>query len=231
MEGGNASRIIWYEHADRIDKPSMVIPDEDKLSDIRTELLELRSKFCYTTDDNDEDIPCPEHYIDLSYVSNALADWIDEQRKIAAETGDYCRDGYVWRMAAIAFNCAITLHMLFNEPTSANRAARKAVIDATIYIANYCIERYIKMFGADENKIRQAHMESEMVTVEVEEDFVDEGEMPEELLAAKIIAEYQHGITGYGWDSVDKKYGLKEGRARYLSGKYTKQNGEDTESE
>ncbi len=226
MEGGNASRIIWCEHAERIEKPSLVIPEEEKLSDIRTELLELRKKYCYTTDDNDEDTPCPEHYINLRYVSEALEDWIAEQREIATETGDYCRDGYVWRMASIAFNCAITLHMLFGEPTSTNRTARKAVIDATIYIANYCIERYIKMFGADENKIRKEHMESEMVTVEVDEDDVDEEEMSEEELAAKIIEEYQPGVTGHGWDSVAVKLGIPVDRVRYLHGKYTKKNGD-----
>ena len=59
----------------------------------------------------------------------------------------------------------------------------------------------------------------------------DEEEMSEEELAAKIIEEYQPGVTGHGWDSVDKKFGLKPGQARYLYGKYTKDKGKGTESE
>lgn len=230
MQGGNASRIIWCEFEEQVEKPSMVIPDEDKLSDIRTELLELRTKFCYTTNDCDEDIPCNEYHIDLSYVSDALANWIEEQKRIAEDTEDYCRKGFARRMASIAFNCAITLHMLYGEPTSANRTARKSVIEGALYIANFCLERYIKLFGAEENKVRKAHLESEMVTVVVPDGEDDEEtgteEMSEEELAAKIIEEYQHNVNGHGWDSVADKLGLPVDRVRYLHWKYTKKNGD-----
>jgi hypothetical protein len=221
MEGGNASRIIRCEFKERIESPDMVIPRNDVLDQIRADLLSYREKYCYTTAPDGEDTPCSEHFVDLDYVSDALAEWIKEQRRIAAETNDYCRDGYAWRMASRGFNLAITLHILFGEPTSANRAARKAVVEATLYIANYCMEHYLALFGEDENKARKAYEESEMVTVEVDEDYVDEEEMSDEELAAIIIKEYQRGVPGHGWDSLDKKFNLPEGRARYLHWKYT----------
>lgn len=230
-EGGNASRIIRCNLRERIESPDMVIPQRDVLDQIRADLLSNREKFCYTTAPDGEDTPCSEHFVNLGYVSDALAEWIKEQRQIAAETNDYCRDGHAWRMASRGFNLAITLHMLYGEPTSANRSARKAVIEAATYIANFCMETYLALFGEEENKARKAYEESEMVTVVVpdgedDEDDVDEEEMSEEELAAKIIEEYQPGVTGHGWDSVADKLGLPVDRIRYLHGKYTKKNGD-----
>lgn len=229
-EGGNASRIIRCDLRERIESPDMVIPRKDVLDKIRADLLSYREKFCYTTTPDGEDTPCSEHFVDLDYVSDALAEWIKEQRWIAEETNDYCRDGHAWRMASRGFNLAITLHMLYGEPTSANRSARKAVIEAATYIASFCMETYLALFGEEENKARKAYEESEMVTVVVPDDEDDEvtGEegMSEEELAAKIIEEYQPGVTGHGWDSVAVKLGLPVDRVRYLHGKYTKKNGD-----
>jgi hypothetical protein len=228
MEGGNASRIIRCEFRERIESPDMVIPRKDVLDQIRADLLSYREKYCYTTAPDGEDTPCGEYFVDLDYVSDALAEWIKEQRRIAAETNDYCRDGYAWRMASRGFNSAITLHLLFGEPTSANRAARKAVVEASLYIANYCMERYLALFGEDENKARRAYEESEMVTVEVDEDYVDEEDMSEEELAAKVLAFYQRGVEGHGLEKTAQEFGINREKVRSILKKAGKDDGDES---
>ena len=230
--GGNASRIYWCQLAERIDSPDMVIPRKDVLDQIRADLLSYREKYCYTTAPDGEDTPCSEYFVDLDYVSDALAEWIKEQRRIAAETNDYCRDGYAWRMASRGFNSAITLHMLFGEPGANDRAERNAVIAGAIYTANYCMERYLKLFGAEENKSRKAYDESEMVTVVVPDDEDVEGtgeeEMSEEELAAKVLAFYQRGVEGHGLEKTAQEFGINREKVRYILKKAGKDDGDES---
>lgn len=229
-EGGNASRIIRCNLRERIESPDMVIPQRDVLDQIRADLLSNREKFCYTTAPDGEDTPCSEHFVDLDYVSDALAEWIREQRRIAAETNDYCRDGHAWRMASRGFNLAITLHMLYGEPTSANRSARKAVVEAATYIASFCMETYLALFGEEENKSRKAYDESEMVTVVVSDDgegeVTGEEETGEEELAAKVLAFYQRGVEGHGIDKTAQEFGINREKVRYILKKAGKDDGD-----
>ena len=50
------------------------------------------------------------------------------------------------RMANIAHHCAIVLHMLAGEPKPKDIRLRRTVKELAIYIANYCMERYLSKF-------------------------------------------------------------------------------------
>ena len=66
-------------------------------------------------------------------------------------------------MATIAFHCAIVIHMLYDNPAPTNRQKRKQVVDLTLFIADYCIERFLHKYGKEQNIQRKLNLEAEYV--------------------------------------------------------------------
>lgn len=147
-EGGTARRHIIAPIPELgLDPVMLFLPEGDKLEEIRDQIDAWRGKYCFTTDTDGEEIPCPEHYIDLHYLFDALDEWTEDQRIMTKMGGEPERMAMSNAMAAIAFHCAIVLHMLAGEPDSSERSKRRAVKEATLYLADYCMERYITLFG------------------------------------------------------------------------------------
>ena len=147
-EGGPARRNIIAPIPELGLEPVMMfLPEGERLEEIRDQIDAWREKYCFKTDTDGEDVPSPEHHIDLRYLFDALNEWTEDQRIMASMGGEPERMSMSNSMAAIAFHCAIVLHMLAGEPDSSERSKRRAVKEATLYLADYCMERYITLFG------------------------------------------------------------------------------------
>lgn len=146
VEGGTASRICFTlipESGRKI--PSVKFPEGDELEEMKDQIDAWREQYCFKPD-YEGDQACPETVINLDYICEALQEWLDEQFDMGMEEGNDVRKGDRARMATIAFHAAIVLHMLAGNPQSSDRKLRKTVKELTIYIANYCMERYLSKF-------------------------------------------------------------------------------------
>lgn len=124
-------------------------PEGEELEIIRDKIDEWRSKYCFHHDPVKGDIPCDEYVVDLDYVAEDLEDWIKAQYQIYLKDKVEKRNEIRFGIAAVAFHCAIVLHMLAGNPDANQRLARKNVKQLTLYIADYCLERYLTRFVPD----------------------------------------------------------------------------------
>ena len=147
VENGTASRICFsaIPEVERF-APSMEFPSGSELQSMQDQIDEWRGKYCYWTMD-EKDIACAERIIIIDYVCDALQEWLAEQYDLYLTEGINERNDNRPRIATIAFHCAIVLHMLAGEPKPSDRKLRKTVKELTIYIANYCMERYLYKFS------------------------------------------------------------------------------------
>ena len=127
------------------------------------------------------------------------------------------------RMAAIAFHCSIVIHMLYDNPAPANWQKRQKVVDLTLFIADYCIERFLHKFGKAQNLQRRANKEAEYVeddTPQAEQN----GNSSSSSASQKItdIAELKRlhdqkdagGQSLYGWDTLAGMSGMSASTVR-----------------
>lgn len=147
VEGGTASRICFaiIPEVGRV-IPYMVFPSGGKLDIMLNQIDSWRQKYCFKTVE-EKDEACPEYEINLEYVCDALQDWLGEQYELSEQEGVKERMSERMRMAAIAFNCAIVVHMLAGEPQPKDIKLRRTVKEIAIYIADYCMERYLSKFS------------------------------------------------------------------------------------
>ncbi len=147
VDGGTASRICFTVIPEVGCIPPFVeYPSDGRLDDMQNQIDAWRQKYCFQTDGG-KDVACKEYNIDIDYVCDALQDWLIEQYELYRKDGIECRNNVRMRIASIAFHCAMVLHMLAGEPISSERKPRKTVKDLTIYIADYCMERYLTKFS------------------------------------------------------------------------------------
>ena len=162
VENGSASRICFaaIPEVERF-APSMDFPCGSELQSMQDQIDDWRVKYCYWTID-EKDIACAERIIIIDYVCAALDEWLAEQYDLYLTEGLNERNDNRLRIATIAFHCAIVLHMLAGEPKPTDRKLRKTVKELTIYIANYCMERYLYKFSNGPHP--QTHADIEMST-------------------------------------------------------------------
>lgn len=228
VEGGTASRICFaiIPEVGRM-APFMDYPSGGELDNIQDQIDAWRQDYCFKTVDG-KDVACQEYEIDLGYVCEALQDWLDEQYDLSEREGIKVRKGERMRMANIAFHNAIVLHMLAGEPKSSDRKLRKIVKDLTIYIANYCMERYLTKFSdyvpqtpfnetsAEETSSANPTLERRRLTQEeVDEWYYLRGTYDDdgEYIGLGYIAKWL-GVTKYSvknsFDRYEKKQGIKK---------------------
>lgn len=94
------------------------------------------------------DVPCDEFTIDLNYINVALEKWCEQQYDRYKVDGIEERNNMRNGIAGIAFHCAIVLHMMAGNPSKKEKGKRNAVKNLTVYIANYCMERYLTKFSS-----------------------------------------------------------------------------------
>ena len=101
--------------------------------------------------------------LNLDFVNDSLKGWIEEQKALSDEEQNPARSAVRKRMAAMAFHFAMPLFILFDSPDAKDWQKRKQLTDLTIYIANYCIERFLKKFGKQQNAQLKANKREELV--------------------------------------------------------------------
>ena len=142
---GTAGRICWgvipMDMA-CINQETPELPEDELIENYRDQIDLWRGKYCFTTDEEGNDIAVPEQMIDLSYVNEALSRWLSKQEK----KNEPERNAVARRFGEMAFHCAIILHMLWGEPKEGNED-RDKVVKLTLYLADYLIERYLKKFS------------------------------------------------------------------------------------
>lgn len=146
VDGGTASRICFavIPEMGRM-APFFEYPSGSELDNMQDQIDSWRHKYCFQTVDG-KDVACPKYEVDVDYVCEALQDWLDEQYDRSVQDGVEERNKLRMRMANIAHHCAIVLHMLAGEPKPKDIRLRRTVKELAIYIANYCMERYLSKF-------------------------------------------------------------------------------------
>ena len=219
VEGGTASRICWLEIPDsgRF-LESLLIEEGEELERLRDQIDEWNRLYCYDHDVSSGcDIPAEEHFIDLDYVNDAIKSWIDLQWLRANGDPSDPRVGARGRIGAIAFHCAMVIHMLFGCPDPNMLQTRRKVVDLTIYIANYCMERFLLKFGAIQKVQRELNNQAERVenTTTVDKEAQQSSPQPDEknycgglskATVKKMFEMYIPGKVGYG--TIAKYFGL-----------------------
>ena len=145
--GGTAQRICWttIPEIDYSDLQETEYPDDAELEHLRDQIDSWRQQYCFENSTG-VDEPCPETVIELGYVKTVLSQWIQQQIELADRENNPARKAAALREAAIAFHCAMILHMLYDQPTEKDEDDRKKVIILTLYLADYCMERYLLRF-------------------------------------------------------------------------------------
>ena len=220
LEGGTASRICWIAIPDSGRYlEALVIEDSEDLEAIRDQIDLWNKTYCYDHDESSGfDLPAEESIIDLGYVNTALKTWIEDDQWAKANGNiDDPRIGARGRMAAIGHHLAMVIHMLFGCPGPDMLQTRRKVVDLTMYLANYCMERFLHKFGDIQKVQRELNNQAERVenTTTVGKEAQQSSPQPDEKnycgglsksTVKKMFEMYIPGKVGFG--SVAKYFGL-----------------------
>jgi len=224
LEGGTLSRIAWTCIPEAGRYPGILrLPEGNELEALKDQIDDWTEAYCYQRIPCEGDEAAGEVNVDLDYVCKALEDWNDRQFQLAEEEKNPARKDVRMRMAAIAFHCSIVIHMLYDNPAPANWQKRQKVVDLTLFIADYCIERFLHKFGKAQNLQRRANKEAEYVendTPQAEQN----GNSSASSASQKItdIAELKRlhdqkdagGQSLYGWDTLAGLSGMSASTVR-----------------
>jgi hypothetical protein len=167
LEGGTASRIWWVilPEVENPSAPPFLMPDDEEVEHFRDKIDEWADKYSYHTDEQGNDIPAEPFTIDLDYVNDELRRWLEYQTDLSEEQDNPARRDVCRRIAAMAFQQAIVYHMLYDNPFPKQRKERQEVLALTIYMANYCMERFLHKFGNLQNEQHRQFTAEELVSV------------------------------------------------------------------
>ena len=219
VEGGTASRFCLLAIPDSGRYlEALIIEESEELERLRDQIDEWNRLYCYVHDESSgSDIPAEEHFIDLEYVNDAIKSWIDLQWLRANADPSDPRVGARGRMGAIAFHLAMVIHMLFGCPGAEMAQTRRKVVDLTIYLANYCMERFLHKFGDIQKVQRELNNQAERVenTTTIDKEPQQSSSQSDEKnycgglsksTVKKMFEMYIPGKVGYG--TVAKYFGL-----------------------
>lgn len=219
LEGGTLSRIAWTSIPEAGKELENLQMDAAEVNLFRNKIDNWRKLYCYTTDANGNDVPCNETDIDLSYLFPALKKWLDEQYDQSVKENNPARRNVRARSACIAFHCAIVLHQLYDQPMTAED--KQEVINATIYLANYVIERFLFKFQDEQNKAYWQRRAAEKVKKDSPEAApsvtLSPSKKPGPADAPRLKQEHD---AGAGWDKIGEKYGCSGTWIKKLVRKY-----------
>lgn len=217
LEGGTLSRIVWTCIPEAGRYPGVLrLPEGRELEAMKDQIDNWTNTYCFQ---NEEAVK--EVHIDLDYVCKALDEWNDRQYEQSLAENNPARKDVRMRMAAIAFHCAIVLHMLYENPAPANWQKRKQVVDLTLFIADYCIERFLHKFGTDQNIQRKLNQEAELVkneTAPAVEAPAQKGKRITDIPTLKALHDIKDdkGQSKNGWDKLAELSGMPRSTVRRL---------------
>lgn len=219
LSGGTVSRVIWSSIPENGMRPSILnLPDETVKKFIDN--IEVWNRtYCYSTDSEGNDVPCAEYEIMLPEVNRALDNWSNKQYQRSLDENNPARRDVRTRSAAIAFHCAIVLAMLYDYPDNPDKKSKDAVVDLTLYLADYIQERFLHKFGSEHNVQRALEREAESVKPIDHQDTSSEKPKSKKssINMAALKAEHDSGV---GWNKLGEKYGCTGTYIKKLVKKY-----------
>lgn len=146
---GTPQRICFsvLPNPENDDDFTLNLPDGARLSEIHDFIDDLCEMYCFTTDGQGNDHAVAEVNINLDYVNNGIDEWIRQQKKQADDEDNPARRENCNRIGAIAFRAAMILHILYIFDVDITEQEKQdSVREMAIYIANYCMERFLHKF-------------------------------------------------------------------------------------
>lgn len=221
VEGGTARRFCFsiIPESGR-ELPDFKFPQDKELKEIREKIRSWRHTYCFNHDNEKGDNPCSEYVVDLDYVKKALKVWLSGQYDLYEHDGIKERKEHRNSIAAIAFHYAIVLHMLLVDFNN-KKSNKDKVVEITLYIANYCMERYITKFSSsaavEPNNIEAQH------TVECPA-AISKTVIPDEVLESCLNRRGTTGENGkpIGLGTMAKELGIKKYELKNALGRYKK---------
>jgi hypothetical protein len=129
------------------------LPDGARLNEIHDFIDDLCKMYCFTTDDQGNDHVVREVNINLDYANDWIDEWIKQQKRQADEENNPARRENCNRIGAMAFRAAMVLHILYLlDPSVAENERQDYVREIAIYVANYCMERFLHKFQEELNR-------------------------------------------------------------------------------
>ena len=237
LEAGTLSRIAWCCIPEQGRYPGKLnLPEGAELEAMRNQIDEWTNLYCCHFVPGGEDEPVGEIKIDLDFVCKALDEWGDRQYSLSVEEGNPARRDVRLRMAAIAFHCAMPLYILYGSPEAKEWQRRKQLTELVIFIANYCMERFLHKFGKEQNEQRKANQEAELVDDESSSDTSENSGNGQKLSSPLItdVAELKSlhdqkdgkGNNLYGWDRLAKLSGMSSNTVKRRILEYEKEHPE-----
>jgi len=219
LEGGTLSRIAWSCIPEQGRYPGKLnLPEGEELETVRDQIDEWTDQYCCHFVPGGEDEPVNEIEINLDFVCKVLDEWGDQQYALSIEESNPARRDVRLRMAAIAFHCAMPLYILYGSPEAKEWQRRKQLTELVIFIANYCMERFLHKFGKEQNEQRKANQEAELVDDESNGEMSGNSGNGQKLSSPLItdVAELKRlhdlkdgkGNIIYGWDRLAKLSGM-----------------------
>lgn len=129
------------------------LPDGARLNEIHDFIDDLCEMYCFTTDGQGNDHAVREVNINLDYANDRIDEWIKQQKRQADEENNPARRENCNRIAAMAFRAAMVLHILYIlDPSVTENERQDYVREIAIYVANYCMERFLHKFQEELNR-------------------------------------------------------------------------------
>ena len=123
----------------------------------------------------------------------------------------------------------MVLHQLYDQPLTDED--KEEVIAATIYIANYVIERFLFKFQDEQNEAYWQRTAAEKVKKPVanpaQKGTAAKSQLSEEELTAQVLAFYQRGVPGHGLMKTAVKFGVNREKVRSILMKAGKDVGDE----
>lgn len=221
VEGGTARRFCFsiIPESGR-ELPDFKFPQDKELKEIREKIRSWRHTYCFNHDNKKGDIPCSEYVVDLDYVKKALKVWLSGQYDLYEHDGIKERKDHRNSIAAIAFHYAIVLHMLLVDFNN-KKSNKDKVVEITLYIANYCMERYIAKFSSSDAVVSNSCVEPAGTECLVE--------VPKDTISDEVLEYWlnMHGRTNdngdvIGYGTIGKELGISKDQARNELKRYAK---------
>ena len=221
VEGGTARRFCFsiIPESGR-DLPDFKFPQDKELKEIREKIMSWRQTYCFRHDTKEGDVPCGEYIVNLDYVKVALKKWLGRQYDLYEHDGIKERKDHRKSIAAIAFHFAMVLHMLLVDSNN-SKSLKDKVVEITLYIANYCMERYIAKFSSSDAVVSNSCVKpaGTECLVEVPKDTISD-EVLEYWLNMNGRTDDNGDVIGYG--TIGKELGITKDQARNELKRYAK---------
>lgn len=136
-EDGTMSRTLFVTLPDQFGKK---MPVWGKLNKQQQLVTDTNITKLYEVSIQGDDVQ-PEHLMQLEFLNNAMADWIEQQRQLSVKYEDRTRNVFYRRCAELGFRAGMIAHYLYNEDKS--KSAKRKVTQFSIWVANMMLKQFI----------------------------------------------------------------------------------------